>query len=72
MQANQGALTLNAAGNRMITIGNPGTQLNCASGAGTVSKGTNCTAGSRFSIGNATPAGGATPTVITNVLTMCN
>ena len=72
MQANQGALTLNAAGNRMITAGNPGTQLNCASGAGTISKGTNCNAGSRFSIGNATPGGGATPTVITNVLTMCN
>jgi hypothetical protein len=72
MQANQGGLTLNAAGNHMITTGNPGTQLDCSTGAGTVSKGTNCNAGSRFSIGNATPAGGATPTVITNVLTMCN
>jgi hypothetical protein len=72
MQANQGALTLNAAGNFMIAAGNPGAQLNCATGAGTVSKGANCNAGNRFSIGNATPGGGATPTVITNVLTMCN
>jgi hypothetical protein len=62
------AQNLFAAGNRMITAGNPGTQVNCAAAAATVSKGANCAANSRWSVGNATP--GTTP--ITNVLNMCN
>jgi hypothetical protein len=70
MQANQGALTLNAGGNHFTTTGNPGTQLDCATGTGTVGTNTTCTG--RVSIGNATAGGGTTPTVITNVLTMCN
>jgi hypothetical protein len=70
MQQNQGALTLNAGGNRFINAGNPGTQLNCATGTGTVTTNTTCTG--RVSIGNATTPGAITPTVITNVLTMCN
>jgi hypothetical protein len=70
MQANQGPLTLNAGGNHFTTSGNPGTQLDCSTGAGTVGTSASCNA--RVSIGNASAGGGATPTVITNVLTMCN
>ena len=64
------AQMLLAAGNYMTTVGNPGTQLNCASAAtaGTVLKGTNCNANQRWSIGNATPA----TTPVTYVINLCN
>jgi hypothetical protein len=60
--------TLRAAGNFMATAGNPGTQLDCATAGGTVSKGTNCNVNQRWSIGNAGSAG----TPVTYVLDMCN
>ena len=62
------AQNLFAAGNVMTTTGNPGTQLNCATTAGTVSKATNCNANGRVSVGN---MGGAS-TPVTYVLNMCN
>ena len=64
--------TLFAAGNYMTTMGNPGTQLNCATatGAGTVYRGTNCNANQRWSIGNTNTGAGSTP--VTYVLDMCN
>ena len=68
LQGAHPAQTLQVAGNYMTTSGNPGTQLNCATGAGTVLKGTNCNANQRWSIGNATPV----TTPVTFVLNMCN
>jgi len=62
------AQNLFAAGNFMTTTGNPGTQLDCSTGAGTVAVGANCNANARWSVGNLTPA----TTTITNVLNMCN
>ena len=56
--------TVQAAGNFFATSGNPGTQLNCATGGGTVGVATNCNNGISF--------GETTTTVITPVFSMCN
>ena len=53
----------------MTTGANPGVQLNCATGAGTVGKAANCNANpaTTVSVGNATPV----TTTVTETLGMC-
>jgi hypothetical protein len=68
LQGGHPAQNLFAAGNVMTTAGNPGTQVDCATTSMTVSKGANCNANARWSVGNASGAS----TTITYVLSMCN
>ena len=67
MSAGMGALTLNAAGNFLVSTATPAVIVNCSSTAATVTKAATCTA--HNSIGGMTAAGGTTVTV---VLSMCN
>jgi len=61
----QATQNVNAAGNFFTTTGNPGTQLNCATGGGTVSTAANCTGGVSFGVNSGT-------TAITHDFNMCN
>jgi hypothetical protein len=65
MSAAMGTLNVQAAGNFMVTSGNPGTQLDCATASGTVSTG-NCSGRNSFGVS------AAVGTTITRDLSMCN
>jgi hypothetical protein len=65
MSGGRGALTLNAAGNQLVSTA--GAQVNCATTAATITKAATCT--NHNSIGGMTAAAGTTVSV---VLTMCN
>jgi hypothetical protein len=65
MSGGMGALTLNAAGNELVSTA--GAQVNCSTTAATVTKAATCT--THNSIGGATAAAGTTVTI---ALSLCN
>ena len=68
MAAGIGPLTLNAAGNYLVSTG--AAQVNCSTTAATITKAGTCTG--HNSLGGMTAAGGNPATVVTVVTAMCN